>query len=806
MTNLCSLCNIDLPSYAIQQEQHFFCCWGCHAVFNILSTKKELDGGRYFENPLFKQALQSGLISNPALLEQIRQNRPHVPKNELEQLHLEIADMWCPACSDLIRLLLLQEKGVQNCVVDYATDLAAIEYSPRYIAKEKLFALIESFGYHPKPLTQIDSAVSSSLYLRFIISAFCALNIMMFSYPLYAAYFYFDDQGYAPLFAWLSALMVIPVISYCCWPIFRRFLTSLKVGYLGMETLVILGVFASLGLSLHELFQGGIKVYFDSLSVIVSFVLLGKIIETKAKFSAKEAVFRLMRAMPVRGRKQLNDGSLAFVPLKEIKKEDILHVYQGEKIILDGVIVEGQGACDESLMTGEAIPVRKERGAPVLGGTILQQGSIAFKVSRDIEESALFKIVEIIQREIGHKSVYIRATDIVVRGFVPTVLLLASFSALFCFFLGTAEPGQTLLETSLIRAISVLLISCPCAIGIAVPLAESHVISKLASLGAIMRNRNCLTLLGKETVMVFDKTGTITEGCFRVLDGLQHLDAYHLSILKTITSKSNHAVSIAISKAIDAPLLSSISSIEEITGKGIRACHEGNLFFLGSSLFLNLETAVQSTCFESVECDDSLDLIRTEVFFADQKQCLTKIILGDRLREEASELIRSLNLEKIKTVLLSGDSEGPVAEVAKSCQFSEYYAQKNPLEKRELIESFREQGHIVCFVGDGINDALALNRAHIGVSVVSATDISIQVSDMLLTTDRLAVIQKMRKTAILGHRISKQNLFWAFFYNVLGLGLAMGGYLSPLFAAFAMVMSSSMVLVNARRIIKLPGS
>lgn len=781
----CALCANELPVSIIREANNAFCCPGCHTVFNILSSQNQLVS--YQDSPVFKQAVKSGLISNPALLEQIRRKQQTVPDQELEKLHLEVSEMWCPACAEIIQLILLQEKGVRNCVVDYATDLASVEFSPRHISKERIFQLIESLGYCPALMDSGKNSVSFMLYLRFAIAAFCSLNIMMFAYPLYATYFDYDDQGVGALFAWLSLFTALPVLGFSAGPITRRFFSSLQAGLYGMETLVVIGVTTAFGLSLYNLLQGSTKVYFDSMTVIVTFVLLGKIIEAKAKFSAKDSLWRLSKAIPRRGRKRFTDGSLQFVPAKEIASGDTVVAFCGEKIILDGVVTEGQGTCDESLITGESIPVIKEIGSKVISGAILQNGVVSYRVTATIGESILQHILNTVQQEIGNKTVYVRAADRIVRWFVPIVLLVALATALICWVFGIIDPGKSVMETAVIRAISVLLISCPCAIGIAAPLAESLVISGLASLGAIVRNRGCLSLLGKETVYVFDKTGTITEGVFTVMDGLQSLTSDQKAMLKGLAEHSTHPIACAIAREITDSSIA-ITHIEEYAGKGLQGRCNADFLLLGSPDFMQQKGVTIPTMQTSA----------TTVFFAINGMCIAQLILGDKIRPEVIDLIKSL--APAKTILLSGDSENSVAAVAHLCGFDSWKARCTPLEKRAFIESLRQKGFIVSMFGDGINDAPALTAAHIGFSVVSATDISIQVSDILLTTDRLQVIPKILQFARQGQKVVKQNLFWAFIYNVIGIGLAAFGFLSPIFAAFAMVASSLMVILNAKKV------
>jgi len=337
----CTLCGQTIYVERVTSESALFCCVGCQTVYHILSKKNELED--FQVHPLFIQAVRSGLISNPGLLEEIRVNQQLVDEKELKKLYFEVQDLWCPSCAEVIRLLLLREKGVKNCVVDYATDLASVEYAPRFISKDKILEIVKKIGYSPLKFDSAEKkAVNFDLYLRFIIAAFFSLNIMMFSYPIYASYFTQDRMGDSRLFAWISLFASLPVLLYSAQPIVKRFLNALKFGFIGMEALIVIGVSSAFGLSLYELLHGGEHVYFDSMSVIITFVLLGKIIESKAKFSTKETLLRLSKSLPKRGRKRFADQRESFVSLKSIEKGDFLVVLSGEKIVLDESLPRGK--------------------------------------------------------------------------------------------------------------------------------------------------------------------------------------------------------------------------------------------------------------------------------------------------------------------------------------------------------------------------------------------------------------------------------------------------------------------------------
>ncbi len=759
----CALCGLKASAALYLEEGLPFCCPGCRAVYRILEAQKSLSG--YDEHPVFREAVKSGLISNPELLEKMREKSREIEGLETQKLHLEIENMWCPSCAEVIKLVLEQLKGVKNCLVDYCTDLASIEWAPRFISEDRIIAAISSLGYRPQRLEDVrEKPCHSGLWLKFIIAAFCALNVMMFSYPVYASYFFPDEAGLAEMFSWLSLAASIPALGFCGYPIYLRFWNGLKAGIIGMEALISLSVFSAFGFSVYELLMGSKHIYFDTATVIVTFVLLGKIIESKAKFSAKESLMRLTRALPRRGRKQ----DLGFVPLKDIQAGDILIAHAGEKIVLDGVVVEGEGGADESLMTGEVVPAAKSIGDKVVSGSLLLRGSIAYRVAATLEQSTLKEMISLIETELEHKVPYTRSADMAAKRFVPAVLMIALAIVFF-------DP---------LRALSVLVIACPCALGIAAPLVESRLMHSLLSLGAVIRNRGVLSVLGKETAYVFDKTGTVTEGKFRVLSGLEHFSETERAVLKSMSLRSAHPISVAISNAIhEKPVF--LQSFEDVQGFGLKASYQNVQYRLGCPSFFN------GPCPKSNE-----DGVITTVLFAREGRKPEAIFLGDHIRPEIKEIICFLPI----SYLVSGDGEATVAKVAKICGFDGFAAESQPLQKRDFIDRLRKQGEIVCFVGDGLNDAPAIAVANVGISVMTAADMSIQASDILLTTDNLSVLTALRVLGSKGRRLIRQNLFWAFGYNAVGIGLALFGYLTPIYAAFAMVASSVIVILNSQRI------
>lgn len=466
-----------------------------------------------------------------------------------------------------------------------------------------------------------------------------------------------------------------------------------------------------------------------------------------------------------------------FVPISEISVDDQIKTFSGEKIILDGVVVEGEATCDESLLTGESLPVVKTKGSKVIGGSVVLHGNIQWQVKATVEESLQQRILQLVQTDLGDKAVKEQRIESILKFFIPMILLLAGGTLIF----SAGNFEQTL---------SVLLIACPCALGIAVPLVESQLIQSLAEKGALVRNRGALQYLGKEDVYVFDKTGTVTKGYLQVQQGLEKLSKDQKIIIYNMAKQSTHPVAQAITRALAGTEEEAIP-ITEYVGKGLEGQWKEKNYRIGSESYCRMgcpDLPLEWDC--PVGC--------TVCWIVEEDTLLVMLILGDSLREDITKLLKQLNDKQ--TLLLSGDNPKTVAHIAKECGFTAWAAEQTPLQKREVILNLKKEGRIVAMVGDGINDAPALTAANIGISVVSATDISIQVSDILLTTEKLEVILPVRQLAAKARKLISQNLFWTFIYNLIGIGLALGGYLSPIYSAVAMTASSLIVVFNAQRL------
>lgn len=787
----CSLCGLSLNRHAINHEDKPFCCHGCQAVYQVLEAKgASLEN--FDDNPVFKQALKHGLISNPDLLDSMQKKKVQSKRTETLKLQLEIEQMWCFSCSKLIEYSLIQEAGVLKVFVDYTTDLAQIEYDPKMISSDEIKAFIAKLGYEPLELSDNEQKkIGLSLWLRFSIGAFCALNVMMASYPVYVNFFRPESNGFPFLFAYLAAAFSVPVVTYSAYPIWKRLLKGLTYGLYGMEMLVGVAVFSAFTLSCYNLFQDNPHIYFDSMSVIIVLVLLGKMIESKAKFSAREALIKLHKSLAKRGRSLLNDGSEDFKRLNDVKLGDTLVAYYGEKLVLDGVLDSEEIYVDESMMTGESLPKKKKKKDLLLAGSILLSPRAVYKASSLQRDSVLQNIIDCLQHDLENKPKYQRFADKVVLYFIPFVLFCAFASVAFTLLQSSWLADPSLKELAFTKALSILLISCPCALGVAAPLAEAATISALVSLGVIVRNRAALSELPKQDYFIFDKTGTLTYGSLSVRSGLENLSTDEKNILRAMAKQSFHP----ICRAVEQSILDenySLPRVEEVLGRGMKAQDsEANEYLFGSANFLK----TLGVHLKESETDQSIYIV---AYFVKNKQLVSTLLFEDRLRESAKSLFK--DLDKFNKLILSGDRESVVANLSKELDGVAYHAECFPLQKKNYIQEIQKEGHKVCFVGDGINDAPSITAANLGVSMLKASDISIQVSDIFITREDLGLISKSIELSKKGSKILKQNMFWAFFYNVIGMFLAIAGYLLPLYAAFAMVASSLIVCFNSLRI------
>jgi len=622
-----------------------------------------------------------------------------------------------------------------------------------------------------------SDAERKDLLLRVGIAAFLWMNVMTFSLVLYASYFQQVTASFRQYVPLVLLALATPAVFYCAAPVLRIAWKGARMGALRMETLLALGIVTAYGYSAVRAINGNAHVYFDTACAIVALVLTGKVIERGAKQRTARAVTLLHRLMPNKAR-LIVDGRERFVAVKALEAGAVFRVKPGERIPADGVVLDGRSHADESMLTGESAPQAKAPGDAVVCGSTNIGGGLEVRATRVGAESTLAQIVRRVEQAAGNRTQVERLVDRVSRVFIPAVLAVAA--ATFAgWSLHTGDPAEALMH-----AIAVLVIACPCALGIATPLALAAAVSAAARRGILVSDALVLETSRKVDVVVLDKTGTATEGRFTVIECAG--DTSRMTELAALEARSEHPIAKAIvanAGAAEAPL---VRDVRVYTGMGIAGRIGESRYFIGNWRLAEKMTGASDG--------------GPYVYFGWDGAVRGWMRCGDRVRPEAPELCHELRRRGIRTVLLSGDSRAATAAAAEAIGAGEWHGEATPEDKIEILRHYQRAGAVVAMIGDGVNDAPSLAQADLGIALGSGTDLAMQAAPLVLMNGSLGGVVETLDLARRTLRIVRQNLFWAFAYNVAGISLAVAGVLSPILAAAAMVLSSLSVIGNSRRL------
>ncbi len=733
-----------------------------------------------------------------------------------EKTVLRVGGLSCAACVRRLEKALLRLPGVKEVAVNLASGTAYVVYDPLQTDLADLRRAIEEEGYRFLGLSQeISRQVAEEETLK-------ALKRRLFVAWLLAPVVFFLSMP--KLFPWVEQValetrfFLLFVLSsvvefYPGAEFLSRAFKALRHGAADMNTLVSLGTLAAYGYSAMVTFfprpflAAGLPlhVYYDSAVMIIAFVLLGRYLETKARGKATEAIRKLLSLTPQTAR-VIKEGKEEEIPAEALLPGDVVLVRPGERVPADGVIIEGKTTLDESMLTGESLPVEKGEGEKVVGGTLNLHGAFLFRVEKVGKDTVLATIARLVEEAQGSKARLQRLADRVAGVFVPLVLLVALVT-FGVWYLWGPEPRLT---NALLSLVSVLVIACPCAMGLATPAAVMVATGRAAEEGLLVKNALALEEGARARVCVFDKTGTLTLGEPRVKDLVPAPGEKIETLLKVagaLERYSEHPLSRAIYEKAKGFEPYEAQKIEALPGKGIKGEIFGKPALVGKiSLLEDLEIPE-----ETLKAAERLARRgETVVFVAFGEKVLGVIGLADVLRPEAKEVVKTLKALKLKVFMLTGDQELTARSIAQELALDGYWAGVLPQEKAQKIRDLRGQGEKVLMVGDGINDAPALAEADCGLALSSGTDIALEAADMALMRPDLRGVVKAVKLARATLRVIKQNLFWAFAYNVLAIPLAAGIFypffgwrLSPPVAAAAMALSSVSVVSNALRLKKI---
>jgi len=618
--------------------------------------------------------------------------------------------------------------------------------------------------------------------------------------------------------SWIQLILTSPVVLWCGWPFFVRAWQSIVNRYLNMFTLIGLGVgvayiFSVVATIAPGIFPqsfrahgGGVPVYFESAAVITSLVLFGQVLELKARSKTGAAIKALLGLAPTTARRVRHDGTEEDVALSVVRQKDLLRVRPGEKIPVDGVVLEGHSSIDESMVTGEPIPVEKTESDQVIGGTINESGTFIMRAERVGSETLLAQIVQMVTEAQRSRAPIQRLADLVAAYFVPIVIAI-SFATFIVWNLIGPEPR---LAYALVNAVAVLIIACPCALGLATPMSIMVATGKAAQSGLLFRNAEAIETMRKVDTLIVDKTGTLTEGkpkLARVIRFDSFGDDEILQLSASLERGSEHPLGSAIVAAAQEKNLSltNPASFESFTGKGVSGEVGGRRVSLGNLGFM-IDLGVEASV-ASQQAEQLREQGQTVMFVVVDEALVGLLCVEDPLKQSAAEAIEQLRREGIHIVMLTGDSRTTAQALATQLHIDRVVAEVLPAQKADTVKQLQTEGRVVAMAGDGINDAPALAQADVGIAMGTGTDVAMKSADLTLVKGDLRGIVRARVLSRETMKNIKQNLFFAFVYNSVGVPIAagilypvFGILLSPMFAAAAMSFSSVSVITNALRL------
>ena len=741
-----------------------------------------------------------------------------------EKQLLEIEGMTCATCALTVEKALSKVEGVHQASVNLATEKASVSYDPAQVSLADIATAVEKAGYKAvlpqtnSPVTAVDSKEQhqSDLWSRFIWSTVFTLPV------LYIAMGPMLPGGGLPLpaflhqpltFALVQLFLTLPVM-YIGRAFYQKGFKTLFAGHPNMDSLIAVGTSAALvqGLIMTvliargqaDLSHGHPELYFESAAVILTLITLGKYMEALSKGWTSDAIKKLMNLAPKTAR-LIRDGQEITLPLEQVQVGDVLQVRPGEQIPVDGKVLQGQSTVDESMLTGESLPVKKAVGDSVVGATLNQHGAFQMQATKVGADTTLAQIIRLVEEAQGSKAPIAQLADRVSAVFVPIVMVLALLSGLAWWTLGQ-EPWIF----SLSITISVLVIACPCALGLATPTAIMVGTGKGAENGLLFKSGQAVEVLQKVDTIVFDKTGTITQGKPQVTDMTVFSSATEEEVLQLAASAeqySEHPLAQALLKSAEDAGLSLLPSqdFQALSGRGLSVKIAEQTILLGNEKLMKESGIALGSAIATAET--YANQAKTPVYLAADGHLLVVIAIADQVKPSSHAAIQALHQMGLEVVMLTGDNEKTAQAIADQVGIDTVISQVLPEDKANQVKLLQAQGKQVAMVGDGINDAPALAQAEVGIAIGSGTDVAIETADLVLMHSDLMDVPKAVRLSQLTMKTIKQNLFWAFAYNVIGIPIAMGllhlfggPLLNPMLAGAAMALSSVSVLLNALRL------
>jgi len=742
---------------------------------------------------------------------------------------LKLEGMSCAGCANAIEKAISSVSGVEQCEVNFAAEQATVQFNPEQTTVETIQGAVEDAGYGASVYSQDEmmagrgdaevvarEAESKNLKRKIGVGGIISIILIVGSLPVMTGL----DIPMIPAWLhnpWLQFLLTTPVQFWCGYPFYRNAWKAFKHRAATMDTLIVLGTSAAYFYSLFAtlfadfLRRQGLEpqVYYESAAVIITLILVGRFLENRARGQTSEAIRKLI-GLQARSARVIRDGQAKDIPIQQVQIGDMIQVRPGEKIPVDGEVVEGSSTIDESMVTGESIPVQKSAGDEVVGATINKTGSFKFRATRVGKDTVLSQIVQLVQQAQGSKAPIQNLADQVTGWFVPAVIAIAIVTFLLWFNL----MGNPTL--ALINMVAVLIIACPCALGLATPTSVMVGTGKGAENGILIKSAESLEAAYKLNTIVLDKTGTLTEGKPKVTDfvttfGSQHKNELKLlRLMALVEQQSEHPLAQAAvdyAKSQQVSLQGTVEDFQAVAGSGVEATVSDWNIKIGTARWfeeLGIDTQPFAEKAKQWEADG-----KTVIWIAVEEELEGIMAFADTLKPSSADAVKSLRKLGLEVAMITGDNEKTANAIAQQVGIPRVMSQVRPDQKAQQIVALQQEGKQVAMVGDGINDAPALAQADIGIAIGTGTDIAITTSDITLISGDLqgiaAAIQLSRATM----NNIRQNLFFAFIYNVAGIPIAagilypiFGWLLNPIIAGAAMAFSSVSVLTNALRLRK----
>ncbi len=792
---VCDHCKLEFDEKVMIKDEEdgeirYFCCKGCQGIYHLLRS----EGLDNFYDKLGNNKLEPPKELNDDLhkfdLEGFKK-KYITEKNGLCEINLIIEGIHCSACVWLNEKVLHQTEGIVEASINYTNNKAKIVWDPDIIKLSEIIQKIRSIGYNgypydPKIQEEKANKARRDYYSRLLVAIFATMNIMWIAIAEYTGYFTGMRSDMKNVLNIAEFILATPTLFYTGWVYFKGAYFGLKNRFINMDVLVATGATLAYIYSIYAMVTGNGEVYFDSVTMIVTFVFVGKYLEVLSKKSAVDSIDTILGTIPTEVL-VIHEKEKTLVPVEEIKEGDIIEIKPGDKVVIDGVIVSGEGNFDLSSLTGESEPVYKKEGDEVISGSVGLDSVIRYKATKEYAASMLCTIATLLDESIVKKPHIEKLAD-KISGYFSIVILSLSFITflVWYFYIGSG------FERALIVAISVIVIACPCALGLATPMATLIGIGVASKKGILFKEASFLESMAKSDTLVLDKTGTITEGKPKVIK-FNKVEGFDINILYSLVNSSKHPISQAIVRYLEENYENikeiRLKDIKNIEARGISAKLDEKKVFGGNEKFMREM---------GLEFDKEHE--NTVFIFAIDNEIKAIIELQDTPKEGAKEAIKKIKKMGLKTIMLTGDNEKVARKIAKEVGIDEVHYSLFPKDKADIVEKLQHQGKIVIMAGDGINDVLALSLSNVAISMGSGAEVSVEISDVVLLNDDIRALKDAIKLSKRVYLSIKENLALSAVYNSITIPLAMMGYVIPLVAALSMSLSSLLVVGNSYRI------